>query len=71
MTDRPTLSEVTALIRELKELIVDGVGDPAEVMDHKADLFERTALHDPGMPGIADVARDARTYADRLNGRLP
>ncbi|MFF5154738.1 hypothetical protein ACFY3N_00455 [Streptomyces sp. NPDC000348] len=64
---RPTIAEVSALIADLAALRRDrSCAEYAALMDRKAELLERIAVHTPGDADAAEVARLARERADAL-----
>ncbi|MFJ4985114.1 hypothetical protein ACIP9H_15070 [Streptomyces sp. NPDC088732] len=65
---RPSVSEVSAFVADLVAYRKFGAGDLSELMSRKADLLERIAAESPGDPAKAEIAAEARAYADRLRG---
>ncbi|MFD3821587.1 hypothetical protein [Streptomyces sp. NPDC058625] len=65
---RPTISEINALLADLQTFREIGAcsAEYAALMDRKADLLERIAVHAPGDAEAAEVARLARERADSL-----
>ncbi|MFI9727209.1 hypothetical protein [Streptomyces sp. NPDC052092] len=64
---RPTIAEVSALIADLAALRRNRTSaEYTALMDRKAELLERIAVHTPGDADAAEVARLARERADAL-----
>ncbi|MFF7242617.1 hypothetical protein ACFZBU_01840 [Embleya sp. NPDC008237] len=63
----PSAKEITAFLRDVRDH-KPGT-DPAALAADKADLFERIAAAHPEDKKAADVAKSARTAADRARGR--
>ncbi len=64
MSRKPSISEIGAFLGRLKA-DADCGADPGPLLAEKADLLERIAASYPDDRQAAEVARDARTAADR------
>ena len=63
---RPTASEISAFLADLRAYRHADPSTYAELMARKADLLERIAADSPGDTEAAEIAANARARADRL-----
>ncbi|MFB7904835.1 hypothetical protein ACFC1T_00200 [Kitasatospora sp. NPDC056076] len=64
MSRKPSISEIGAFLGHLKASR-DSKGDTGPLLAEKADLLERIAAANPDDRDAAQIAREARTAADR------